>query len=83
MDESRLLPVRCPGMVMDKAKGELVKCNKLCVKVYPGSSGEIQCRHCKLRFHFYVDSQAKSILSVKAKPVQRINENGEQSSSKS
>ena len=29
MDESRLLPVRCPGMVMDKAKGELVKCNKL------------------------------------------------------
>ena len=53
----------------DQRSLEAVKCNKLCVKVYPGSSGEIQCRHCKLRFHFYVDSQAKSMLSVRAKPI--------------
>ncbi len=77
MEESRLLPVRCPGMVMDKSKGELVKCNKLCLKVYPGSSGEVQCRHCKLRFHFYVDSQARSMLSVRAKPVSKGNKDGE------
>ena len=38
MEESRLLPVRCPGMVMDKSKGELVKCNKLCLKIYPVGS---------------------------------------------
>lgn len=69
MDDRRLLPVRCPGMVMDKKKGELVKCNKLCVKVFPGSSGEVICRACKLKFRFYVDSQAKSMLAVKAKPV--------------
>lgn len=67
--EDNLIPVRCPGQVLDKSKNQLIPCNKLCVKVYPGSSGEIQCRHCKLRFHFYVDSQAKSILSVRAKPI--------------
>lgn len=69
MERERLLEVRCPGQVLDKKQGELIKCNKLCVKVFPGSSGEIQCRHCKLKFRFYVDSQAKSILSVKAKEV--------------
>ena len=69
MDEWRLLPVRCPGMIMDKKKGELVKCNKLCVKVFPGSSGECQCRHCKLTFRFYVDSQARSSLAVRARPI--------------
>lgn len=69
-DESRLFPVRCPGFVLDKTKNKLVKCDKLCVKVFPGSSGEVQCRHCKLKFRFYVDSQARSSLSVKAKPVE-------------
>ena len=69
MDDERLMPVRCPAMVLDKTKGKLIKCNKLCVKVFPGSSGEIQCRHCKARFRFYVDSQAKSILSIKAKEI--------------
>lgn len=74
MDDGRLLPVRCPGMVMDKKKGELVKCNTLCVKVFPGSSGEAFCRHCKMRFRFYVDSQAHSSLAVKARPVHQENE---------
>lgn len=68
--EQKLLEVRCPGQVLDKAKNELMKCGKLCVKVYPGSSGEIQCRHCKLKFQFYVDSQAKSMLSVRAKRIE-------------
>lgn len=70
MDDSRLMPVRCPAMVLDKKKGQLVKCNKLCVKVFPGSSGEIQCRSCHARFRFYVDSQAKSLLSVKAQSIE-------------
>lgn len=69
MEDDRLIPVRCPSMVYDKKNDKLIKCNKLCVKVFPGSSGEIVCRNCKKRFRFYVDSQAKSILSVKAKPI--------------
>lgn len=69
MEQSKLLEVRCPSQVLDKKQNKLVKCNKLCAKVFPGSSGELQCRHCKLKFRFYVDSQAKSILSVKAKEI--------------
>lgn len=72
MEEEKLIQVRCPGMVWDKNKGETIKCNKLCVKVFPGSSGEIMCRSCHLKFRFYVDSQAKSMLSVKAKPVDNL-----------
>lgn len=71
MEEQKLIEVRCPAQVLDKTKNQLIKCNKLCVKVYPGSSGEIQCRHCKTRFHFYVDSQAKSMLSVRAKAIEK------------
>lgn len=70
MEQGKLFEVRCPGQVLDKTKNELMKCNKLCVKVYAGSSGEIKCQHCKLKFRFYVDSQAKSLLSVKAQPIQ-------------
>lgn len=69
MDREVLIPIRCPGKILDKSSGELVDCNKICVKVFPGSSGEAYCRHCKMKFRFYVDSQAKSILSVKTKPV--------------
>lgn len=74
MDDERLISIRCPNMVFDKVKKELRKCDKLCLKVFPGSSGEAICRHCKLKFRFYVDSQAKSILSVKAKPVHQADE---------
>lgn len=56
-------------MVYDKKNDKMIQCNKLCVKVFPGSSGECVCRGCKRRFRFYVDSQAKSILSVKAKEI--------------
>lgn len=72
MDEGRLIPIRCPAMITDK-NGKLIKCNKLCVRVFPGSSGEAVCRGCKRKFRFYVDSQAKSILSVKAKPIEPQN----------
>lgn len=71
MNSERLFEVRCPAMVSSKKTGELLKCNHLCVKVYPGSSGEIKCRHCGMTFNFYVDSQAKSLVSVKAKPIKK------------
>lgn len=69
MEDGRLLSIRCPGQIYDKKKDELVKCNRLCVKVFPGSSGECLCPKCKLKFRFYVDSQARSNLAVRAKPV--------------
>lgn len=73
MEDARLISIRCPAMVPDK-NGKLLKCDKLCVKVFPGSSGEVICRGCKRKFRFYVDSQAKSILSVKAKTIEDTNE---------
>ena len=66
MDGLKLFEVRCPNIITDK-NDKKRRCNKLCVKVRPGSSGEIQCRGCKTKFDFYVDSQAKSILSVKTR----------------
>lgn len=72
MEEERLFPVRCPALVEDKKKGGLIKCNRLCVKVFPGSAGECVCPKCKMKFRFKIDSQARSILSVKARPVSEV-----------
>ena len=69
MDDERLIPVRCPAMIKDK-NGNIIKCNKLCVRVFPGSSGECVCRGCRRKFRFYVDSQARSMLSVKARAIE-------------
>lgn len=68
MDGEKLLEVRCPGHIIDKSGNERI-CNKLCLKVYPGSSGEIQCRHCKSRFKFYIDNQATSSLAVRTNKI--------------
>lgn len=72
MEEERLFEVRCPGNSWDKTKKEVIKCNKLCLKVFPGSSGECQCRHCKLKFRFYVDNQARTRLAVRAQPIPKL-----------
>lgn len=69
MDGAKLFEIRCPAMVKPKKSKQLMKCNHLCVKVYPGSSGEAKCRHCQMVFNFYVDSQAQSMLSVRVKPL--------------
>lgn len=66
MEGEKLLEVRCPGHIIDKSGNERI-CNKLCLKVYAGSRGEISCRACKNKFKFYVDSQAKSTLGVRVK----------------
>lgn len=72
MDDDRLFEVRCPAKVLDKKQGKLITCNKLCVKVFPGSSGEVQCRNCKMRFRFYIDDQAQSRLAVRVQPVPKL-----------
>ena len=75
MEEGKLIEIRCPGQTFNANKNELIPCNKLCCKVYPGSSGECQCRACKLKFRFYVDSQANSIMSVKTKAMPKSIDN--------
>ena len=67
MVEKKLIEVRCPGLSFDKTKNKYVKCNKLCLKAYPGSSGQCYCRHCKTLFNFYIPEDATNILDVKKK----------------
>ena len=64
-DHEEFVPVRCPFKRRAKKNGELYVCNRTCVKVSPGSSGEARCRTCGLSFEFNVDSQAKNITGVR------------------
>ena len=68
--EKKLIEVRCPGLSFDKTKNIFVKCNKLCLKATPGSSGQCYCRHCKTLFNFYIPEDATSVLDVKYKIIE-------------
>lgn len=57
-ETAELIEVRCPFERPSK-DGHVYACNKLCVKVYPGSSGETYCRFCEKHFEFEVASQDK------------------------
>lgn len=56
-DESQVLndwvEIRCPFRTTTK-RGMTYICNRLCVKVSPGSSGEAFCGSCKLPFEFEI-----------------------------
>jgi hypothetical protein len=54
---SELIDIRCPFKRKSKSDGIIRLCNHLCVKVYPGSSGETRCTRCNLNFEFEVDKQ--------------------------
>ncbi len=60
-----LISINCPFSKLGK-DGLLYSCNRVCVKVEPGSKGEVWCRSCKLKFNFEVDSQSryKPIIKV-------------------
>lgn len=68
-----LLDIRCPFQVNSK-KGFVYKCNRLCVKVYPGSSGETWCAMCKKNFNFVVadDSNYRSFIKVQKSPATKV-----------
>lgn len=53
MEKKKLVEVRCPFKV--NRYGKLVLCDRLCVKVTPGSQGETRCNSCKLTFQFEID----------------------------
>ena len=61
---SKLVDVRCPFKRTSKSDGKTRSCNHLCVKVYPGSSGETWCSRCNLTFEFEVDNQSKEQKSM-------------------
>jgi hypothetical protein len=66
---SRLVEVRCPLPSLHKA-GEA--CNKLCVRVQPGSSGKAYCSRHDTEFEFQIDDSrtfsANDIKSQVEKP---------------
>ena len=54
---AELVDIRCPFKRTGKNDGITRLCNHLCVKVFPGSSGETWCSRCNLTFEFEVDNQ--------------------------
>lgn len=67
--KSELVDVNCPFQKKDRHTQQLRTCNKLCVRVYPGSSGETFCTVCKLTFEFDVQPQVAVNTRVNVKPV--------------
>lgn len=63
-DDEGLLSIRCPFVktYISKHTGKerSKECNKQCVKVKPGSSGEAYCSSCDKRFDFKVPHQGVS-----------------------
>lgn len=64
-----LVDIRCPFKKTSKFDGNQYLCNRVCVKVLPGSAGEARCRECHLSFEFYVDKNAQNTTGVR---VQRL-----------
>lgn len=66
----KLIDIRCPFKVRNRQTNELMPCNRLCVKVSPGSSGEVWCRSCALKFDFEVTTQVMPKIFVKPQPLE-------------
>ena len=67
--KKKLFPVRCPFQRLSKSDGKLYRCNSLCVKVSPNSSGEARCRKCCLTFNFECDSDGVVNPFVNVQPI--------------
>lgn len=65
----QLIEIRCPFKRRGKHNNKLYTCNRICVKVEPGSAGEAYCKNCRLSFDFEVDSHARGVTGV---TVQKI-----------
>lgn len=68
----KLIEIRCTFNRTSKTDNITRVCNHLCVKVYPGSSGEAWCARCGLNFEFEVNQQSYSRNIVR---VQRESQN--------
>lgn len=67
--EKQRIEIRCPFKKKGKHTNKLYVCNRVCVKVDPGSAGEAYCKSCKLSFEFEVDSQAHMTTGVRVKSI--------------
>jgi hypothetical protein len=65
----KLVKIKCPFKVVDRNTKELISCNRLCVKVYAGSSGEVWCRSCDLKFDFEVSEQNQPKIFIKTQSI--------------
>lgn len=65
-DEEGLLSIRCPFtktyISKHTGKERSKECNKQCVKVNPGSSGEAYCSSCDKRFDFKVPEHNSDVI---------------------
>lgn len=64
-----LIVIRCPFKKRGRHDNKIYICNRVCVKVIPGSAGEAYCKECKLAFEFVVDRQARNTTGVRVKPI--------------
>lgn len=62
-------PVRCPFERLSRSDGKLYRCNSLCGRMHPKSSGELRCRKCSLNFEFAVSEDGIVDSFVSAKPI--------------
>lgn len=60
-----LQEIRCPFMRRSKKDNKLYNCNRICVKVTPGSSGEAMCRSCHLTFEFTVKENKEAKIQIR------------------
>lgn len=70
----QLVEIRCQKLKIKKRHGQEYEavCNRLCIRVYPGSKGEAYCPSCDNRFNFDVARDNQSIydiLKTTAKPA--------------
>ena len=65
--EKNLIVIRCPFKRRGVHDNKPYICNRVCVKVTPGSAGEAHCKSCRLSFEFEVDSQARNTTGVRVK----------------
>lgn len=63
-------PVRCPFERLSRTDGKLYRCNSLCGRMKPLSSGELRCRKCRLTFDFDVTGEGvvQTYVNVKQLP---------------
>lgn len=62
-----LIVIRCPFKKRGVKTNKIYICNRICVKVTPGSAGEAYCKSCSLAFEFSVDAQARNTTGVRVK----------------
>ena len=64
---NNLVAIKCPFSRKSNSDNKIYLCNRICVKVAPGSKGEAMCRSCHLCFEFEVDSQSKDTINIRVK----------------